>query len=179
MSGTILQREFRLARLKSRRRLPSGERMRAFRWGPVEDGVLTWPAALVNTRGLHAFGHESRWTVPHFPENRTAFAYWLAHAVRQDLWRRAQNVPGLMPMVRVRLVEDDPEKPAVAVLAGALVPQQRSGTALDALLADLFQPRRMAHWTDWARRKTRDPKGTPDTGTLEAGANDNEARDEA
>lgn len=135
-----------------RRRTPNGERMTQFRWlvdGPT-DTVWLFSSGLVSRVGVIARGHESRWQAPRVPQP-VVFGFWLATAARQDLWRSLKGVPGLMPVLKVT---PTPENRAVSMMLGAVLPPKRMSHAVDAVLEDLFQPRRLNAWTEWAHRRT-------------------------
>ena len=144
----------RLAHLRSeaRRRMPNGARMTDFRWAVDGGTVWLFPAAFVGGKGLVSLGHMSRIrTRP--AADRTTQAFWLATAMRQDLWRALQGVPGLMPITAAR-----PEGADEMVLtAAAAVPPAKRSEAVQAVLADIFQPRRVGAWAAWALDKAGGP----------------------
>ncbi|MEM1343698.1 MAG: hypothetical protein AAGI34_03845 [Pseudomonadota bacterium] len=141
----------RQARLKARRRMPNGARMTRFRWAEIEGAVWMFPAALTTPRDMAALCHESPCLAD--PEAHPLdAAFWLATAVRQDLWRALRPVPGLVPVVRAR---PGPEPDLAQLRASALVSPHLKGPALLAVIRDLFQPDRLSAWSAWASAKAR------------------------
>ncbi|MGF1447668.1 MAG: hypothetical protein ACFBRM_15930 [Pikeienuella sp.] len=138
-------------RRRAHRRMPGGERMVRFRWAAQDGAIWLLPAALVGQQGLVTRAHETQWNTGPI-EQPKLFGFWLAMAARQDIWRALRGVPGLMPVVRAT---PDPENQSVSVLVGAVVPQARANHAIDAVLSDIFQPRRINAWTDWALSKAK------------------------
>lgn len=149
MSAPLDVMALSLARSRARRRDPDGRRMGLFRWAESEGAVWLFPAALVEIEALIPVASASRWQVGETPDP-VRFAYWLAAAARQDVWRALNGVPGLMPVIRV---EPDPAGRTVAVTVAALVPPKRTSAAIADVLADIYQPRRINAWTVWAHRK--------------------------
>ena len=137
------------ARIAARRRDPDGRRMGTFRWAEIDGAVWLFPATLIQPTGLVPMAVETRWQVAE-PARPAAFAYWLATAARQDLWRALKGVPGLVPVLRV--APDSPPR-AVAMTIGALVPERRVSAAIRSVIEDLPQPGRINAWTAWAERK--------------------------
>lgn len=127
--------------------------MGQFRWAERRGAVWLFPSSFIHSGGLAARAHESRWQVGELAEP-VRFAFWLATAARQDLWRALQGVPGLLPVIRVR---PEPEARAATTLVGALMPPRRASHAVEAVLEDLFQPNRINAWTGWAQRKAAEP----------------------
>jgi hypothetical protein len=141
------------ARARARRRTPEGRRMGLFRWAESDGAIWLFPATLTSVNGLVPLASESRWQVGGTAAD-ARFCYWLATAARQDLWRALQGVPGLLPVIRVT---PDVQARAVDVALAALVPENRTSAAIEAVLEDMFQPRRINAWTAWARRKAGEP----------------------
>ncbi len=142
-------------RRKALRRMPTGERMIRFRWIAKDGTVWLLPAGLVSPNGMTSRSASSLWQTGALPRPE-AFGFWLCVAARQDLWRSLQGVAGLMPVVSAR---PEAREGTVRLTLGAVLPERRASHAVEAVLEDMFQPRRINNWTAWAHRKAR--LGTP------------------
>ncbi|GMG82552.1 hypothetical protein LNKW23_17650 [Paralimibaculum aggregatum] len=145
------------ARRWAKRRTPAGERMVRFRWAEEHGAVWVFSAGLVSWQGLASRAAESRWQVPKMPAP-VPFSFWLATAARQDVWRSLKGVPTLMPVIRVT---SDAEARSVSVMLGAVMDPKRASPAIEGVLEDMFQPRRINAWTEWAVRNCRAQRRGP------------------
>ncbi len=148
--GPMTLADLLAVRPHGKRRMPTGERMVQFRWAERDGSVWLFPAALLGqSGGLGLLRAGGRWRTGERPVG-TQFAYWLAVAARQDVWRSLRGVPGLMPAVRVTPAED---RLGVLVDLGAVLPARRASPAIVSALDDMFQPRRLGAWTEFAHSK--------------------------
>jgi hypothetical protein len=72
-----------------------------------------------------------------------AFCYWVAHALRQDLWRAMRGVRGFLPVALVRR-----EGEGLSLAAAGLGRGWAEGARLDRLFA------RAGQWAGWAAART-------------------------
>ncbi|MEM0944616.1 MAG: hypothetical protein AAGI70_11790 [Pseudomonadota bacterium] len=126
-------RDFAEARRAARHRDPDGARMGRFRWAAGESGTWLWAASLPDRPDCPAFAFR------HPLETAGAHPYWLAHAIRQTLWRELRGVRGFRPVVRVAPGQ---------VMAGGFAPTQPRDPGV-------FTAQNTAQWLRWARVKAR------------------------
>ncbi|MGF1501488.1 MAG: hypothetical protein ACFBSD_06700 [Paracoccaceae bacterium] len=153
--------ELEASRAAARRRAPDGTRMSLFRWSAPRPRVAwLFPAALTDLSAYAPRSHDAGWPGPRIESDlgATVFAFWLATAIRQDLWRALRGVPGLCPTIRAELSGQG----QVRVIAGALVPPTRNSPRIQDVLDELCTTRRTEAWTRWATARA---AGRPQTAT--------------
>jgi len=138
------------AQIHAQRRAPDGRKLESTRWAWRAGEVWHFPAALTSPRSLSPVFGETIVDATH--ANKRAFGFFLAVAIRQDLWRSLQGVPGLMPVIRVT-----PDTPLgrTHCLIGCLVPPARVSPAIQSVIDDLASPPRVRAWVSWAGRQSR------------------------
>ena len=133
------------ARIVADRRTPDGQKMTGMRWAHRKGVVWTFPASYVRSDDMKSAASHVRLDVSH--PKPVAHAFWLCTAARQDLWRALQGVPGLLPVIHAK-PEAEPGK--LILTLGCVVPPKRMNRAINAVLEDIYQPRRVKAWLDWA-----------------------------
>lgn len=137
------------ARAHPRDRDPDGRSLRNFRWGVFAEepaGVMLFPRLALEP-GTEPPGVLARraWLV-RTPDRPNAFCYWIAHALRQELWRLMQARSGFLPVAQVTLSGNGVEAVAAGLGSGSW---GNSREKLDALF------RSAGDWTAWAHSKSR------------------------
>ena len=137
----ILTREvWEQARVTPLDRGPDGRSLKRFRWAVIEGVVVVFPQHSRSSTEAPSAIATGAWEMG-VPRRSRAFAFWVAQAARQELWRRQRRRPGFLPVTAVRAAGDIVEIDAVGIKAGPVPPLP------DMLFADAQR------WFDWARQK--------------------------
>jgi len=129
-------------------RAPDGRRLRRMRIAIAGHALWLFPAALEHRSAGGRLICESV-TLGRPAGDPRRYAFWLATAARQCLWRALRVVPGLLPVIRV-----EPWPAETALTLACLVPPHRAHSGLQAALRALAQDR-AGHWTRFATARAR------------------------
>lgn len=125
---------------------PVGRSLPRFRWAVMGETVWLFPRVLADMESSPQTGLIAQWPVR--VERPQGFGFWLATAIRQDVWRALRTVRGLRPVIRVA-----PLGAAIDVTAGGLLlPDTPAGGTVQKL-ERVFTQDRIRRWTRWAAAK--------------------------
>lgn len=146
VSSKIDAERFSAARAAARARRPDGAPMGPFRWAAMEDGQAVWLFARVLPARPATLAVAARLGPDPGESEGAAFGYWLAHALRQDLWRALRGRRGVVPLVVVEGLGGE----ALWLTAGAATAEARTLPGRAPLAAVLEAPGLRRHLR-WAR----------------------------